>query len=198
MPNPANRLPDELRAEIADYIRAHAGTPQGSHRAISRHFGIAKATVGVIADENDLGDAWAAGVDKTQAATDARKTHLQSQRSLSQEDLLDLVADLSTRFHDEVTHLNVVKLGGEDSGEIVEKTVLPAGPADWRATAGAIAALTKAHLDLARHDKSDEGTGQAIGLLDRFEKGLRVAREARERAAAEAAAAEAEADAEGS
>lgn len=210
MPNPQNRTPDDVRDEVAAHIRAHAGTPAGTYRAIQLRFGIGKATIGVIADEYGLADAWEKGVEQTQAATKARKTYLERQRSLAQEDLIDLVADLTTRFHDDVVHLNVIKLApedyesDEDNGggpfitlERVEKTVLPPGPAEWRATAGAIASLAKAHLELARHDKADEGTGQAIGLLDRFEAGLREAREARQRAAAEAEAAEAEA-AEGS
>lgn len=203
VPNPQNRTPDDVRAEVAAYIEAHAGTPAGSVRAIARKFGLGKATIGVIADDYGLGDAWAKGAERTQAATDTRKVHLQHQRSLIQEDLLDQVAELSTRFHDDVVHLHVIEVAPEDRDvdeetgflklERVEKTVLPPGPAEWRATAGAIASLTRAALDIARHDKGDEGTGQAIGLLDRFEKGLREAREARERAKAEAAAAEAEA-----
>lgn len=201
MPNPQNRYPDELREAIADDIRTLAGTPAGSIRALANKYGVGKATVGVIAEEHGLSDAWAKGADRTQAATNARNTYLQHQRALIQLDLADQVADLLTRFHDDVTHLNVIEVAPEDREvdeetgflklERVEKTVLPPGPGEWRATSGAISSLTRAMLDIARHDKGDDGTGQAKGLLHRFEAGLREAREARERAKAEKAAAEA-------
>jgi transposase-like protein len=206
VPNPP-RYPDDLRLAIAADIEALAGTPEGSVRAIARRHGVSKSLVGVIADEFGLTGRWAQGAQQTDEATKTRMTHVAAQRALAQEDIWDRFAELATQFHDEVTHLNVVKcvpeaIDDEDMNgflavERVERTTLPPGPADYRSMSTALAALTRAALDIARHDKGDEGTGQAIGLLDRFERGLREAREARERAKAEAAAAEVEA-AEGS
>ncbi|SER95464.1 hypothetical protein SAMN05216188_11866 [Lentzea xinjiangensis] len=172
MPNPQNRTPDHIRAEVADYIRAHAGTPEGSVRAIARRFGIGKTTVGVIADEHGLGDAWLEGAEQTAAATEARRVHLGRQRALLQEDLLDSAADLVDRIHDEVVHLNVVKDGGEDGGEHVEHTVLPPGPADYRAMSAAIATFSKAAVDLAKLDNDTSRTDASVGLLDRFWEAL--------------------------
>lgn len=172
MPNPQNRTPDHIRAEVADYIRAHAGTPEGSVRAIARQFGIGKATVGVIADEHDLGDAWAEGAARTANATETRRQHVARQRALLQEDLLDGAADLFERLHDQVVHLNVVKRDGEMAGEYVEQTELPPGPGDYRAMSGAIATLTKAAVDLAKLDNDTSRTDASVGLLDKFWEAL--------------------------
>lgn len=170
MPNPQNRYPDELRAEIADYIRAHAGTPEGSIRAIARHFEISKTTVGVIADEYDLRDAWTEGAEKTANATSTRRTHVAAQRALMQEDLLDKAADLMDRIDDRVTHLNVVRVG--ENMEEVERTELPPGPGDYRAMAGAIATLTRASVELAKLDNDTSRTDASLGLLAEFRQAL--------------------------
>ncbi|WP_041836646.1 hypothetical protein [Actinosynnema mirum] len=195
------RYPDGFRDQVAEYIRAHAGSPEGTFRAISVKFGISKALVGVIADEIGLADAWTDGVARTADATTARRTYLAAQRALLQEDLLDTAADLTSRLHDDVTHLHVVKTipegidadPDEDGGfgflaaERVEHTILPPGPAEWRSTMTAIAAATRAAIDLAKLDQGQDATGQATGMLEQFENSLRAARAERERLATEAA-----------
>lgn len=170
MPNPQNRTPDHIRAEVADYIRAHAGTREGSVRAIARHFGISKTTVGVIADEHDLSDAWTAGAERTANATATRRTHVAWQRALMQEDLLDKAADLMDRIDDQVVHLNVVRVG--ENMEEVEQTTLPPGPSDYRAMAGAIATFTKASVELAKLDNDTSRTEASLGLLAEFRQAL--------------------------
>lgn len=172
MPNPQNRTPERVREAVADYIRVHAGTPEGSFRAIQRKFHLGKSTIGIIADEYGLGDAWAEGAEKTAAATEARRVHVARQRALLQEDLLDKAADLMERMHDDVTHLNVVKRDGEMAGEYVEQTDLPPGPGDFRAMAGAIGVFTKAAVDLAKLDNDTSRTEASVGLLDEFFKAL--------------------------
>lgn len=175
------RIPDETRAEVAEWIRAHAGTPDGTVRAIAARFTIGKATVGKIADEYGLTDAWKNGTEQTQAATAARQAYVAQQRAALQEDLLDTAADLLERLHDRVTHLHVVKSGFDES---VEHTVLPSGPGDWRQTMGAVASATKEAVALAKLDNENTTTQQITGLLDAFQADLAEDRAAREEAAA--------------
>ncbi len=170
MPNPQNRTPDDVRAEVADYIRAHAGTPEGSVRAIARKFGTSKTTVGVIADQYGLSEAWAEGAAQTANATETRRQHVARQRALLQEDLLDKAADLMDRMDDRVVHLNVVRVG--ENMEDVEQTELPPGPGDYRAMAGAITSLTKTAVDLAKLDNDTSRTDASVGLLDKFWEAL--------------------------
>jgi hypothetical protein len=178
---PPQRIPDHTREEIADYIRAHAGTPEGTVRAIANRWGIAKSSVGRIADLHDLTDAWADGVAQTQAATAARSAYIARQRATLQEDLLDTAADLLDRLHDNVVHLNVVKcLASSDQDderppspftptiEIVEQTVLPAGPAEWRQTMNAVQAAVAQAVSLAKLDNDTSTTASVTGLLDQF------------------------------
>lgn len=180
---PPQRIPDETREQIADHIRAHAGTAQGSVRAIANRWGIAKASVGRIADDYGLADAWTDGADRTAAATTARRTYLAHQRGLLQEDYLDAAADLLTRLHDNVVHLNVVKDGGEWGGESVEQTELPPGPAEWRSTMSAIAAANRAAVELAKLDNDDSTTSATVSLLDQFAADLQADRDDRGKAA---------------
>ncbi|WP_372662970.1 hypothetical protein [Amycolatopsis kentuckyensis] len=69
-------------------------------------------------------------------------------------------------------------------GEEVKQTVLDAGPADWRATMGAIGTAAQQTVNLARLDAETAGAGQASGLLEQFEQSLAAARRDREAAAA--------------
>jgi hypothetical protein len=174
---PPPRIPDDIRADIADYIRAHAGTPQGTFRAISAHFGVAKSSIGVVADEYGLTDAWTEAAQRTDAATSARRTYLAAQRALLQEDYLDAAADLLTRLHDDVTYLHVVKTGFDES---IERTVLPPGPAEWRSTMSAVAAANRAAVELAKLDNDDSATTATVSLLDQFAADLQADRAQRE------------------
>jgi len=176
---PPPRIPDEVREEIADYIRAHAGTPQGSVRAIAERWGIAKSSVGRIADLHGLTDAWTEGADRTEAATTARRVYLAAQRALLQEDYLDAASDLLTRLHDPVTHLHVVKTGFDES---IEHTVLPSGPQEWRSTMSAVAAANRAAVELAKLDNDDSATNATVSLLDQFAADLQADRARREEA----------------
>ncbi len=177
------RIPDETRAEVAEWIRAHAGTPDGTVRAIAARFHIGKATVGKIADEHGLTDAWKNGTQQTEAATAARNAYVAQQRAALQEDLLDTAADLLERLHDHVIHLNVVKDSGEMAGEHVEHTELPSGPGDWRQTMAAVSSATKEAVALAKLDNENTTTQQVTGLLDAFMEDLATDRAAREEAA---------------
>ncbi|GLZ34876.1 hypothetical protein Lesp02_70630 [Lentzea sp. NBRC 105346] len=173
-------MPDDQRAEVADYIRAHAGTPDGTVRAIAARFGCSKTTVGRIADQHGLSDAWSEATDRTAAATAARAAYVAAQRAALQEDLLDTAADLLDRLHDRVTHLNVVKAPGEFAGEYVEKTELPSGPGDWRQTMQAVQLASSQAVALAKLDNENTTTASVTGLLDAFMEDLQADREARE------------------
>jgi hypothetical protein len=181
VPSPP-RFSDETRAEVAEWIRQHAGTPEGSVRAIAARFGMGKATVGKIADEFGLTDAWKNGTEQTQAATAARNAYVAQQRAALQEDLLDTAADLLERLHDQVIHLNVVRAAGENAGEYVDETTLPAGPPDWRQTMQAVSFATKEAVALAKLDNENTTTQQVTGLLDAFQEDLAADRAAREAA----------------
>lgn len=181
---PPPRIPDDIREQIADHIRAHAGTPEGTVRAIANRWGIAKASVGRIADDYGLADAWTKGADRTEAATTARRVYLAAQRAHLQEDYLDAAASLLDRLYDDVTHLHVVKTGFDES---IERTVLPAGPQDWRSTMSAIAAANRSAVDLAKLDNDDSATNATVSLLDQFAADLQADRDDREKAPAPAA-----------
>ena len=175
------RIPDDVREKVIADIRelTLAGDPEGSVRAIARRRGISKSSVGRLADDAGLGNAWAEGASRTAQATESRLTYVRDQRALLQEDLLDKSSDLLERFQDEVVHLNVVKCvpedisdGGDGGGylavERVEHTKLPPGPQDLRAMASAVAQLTKAAVDLAKLDNDTSRTDSVTGLLDQF------------------------------
>lgn len=185
--------PDEVVRAVVEDIRAHAGTPEGSVRAIARRHGVSKSTVGRIADDHGLGDKWADGTAQTQQATETRMAHVRRQRALMQEDLLDKASILLDRVDDPVTHLNVVKCApmvgdSEDEPdpfiqtERVEQTVLPPGPGDYRAMAAAITSFTKAAVELAKLDVDTSATNSTVGLLDQFAADLAAERAAREAA----------------
>lgn len=167
MPNPP-RTADHIREAVAEDIIALAGTPEGSVRAIAHKHRIGKTTVGRIADEYGLADAWAENTSQTEQATATRRAHIARQRALLQEDLLDAAADLVNRLHQEVIHLNVVKRDGENAGEYVEQTELAPGPAEWRSTMAAISAATRSAVDLAKLDNDTSRTDATVGLLDQF------------------------------
>ncbi len=165
---PPPRLSDHLRAQVADDIRAHAGTPEGTVRALATKYGISKASVGRIADLNDLSDAWSSATHRTEAATAARSAYIARQRASLQEDLLDTAAGLLDRLHDNVIHLNVVKSEGMGAGEYVEHTALPAGPGEWRQTMNAVQAAVAQAVALAKLDNDTTTTDKIGGLLDQF------------------------------
>lgn len=177
---PPQRYDDGVRAEVADYIREHAGTREGTVRAVAARFQMGKATVGKIADEFGLSDAWKAGTEKTEAATAARQAYVAQQRAALQEDLLDTAADLLERLYDNVVHLNTVRLEGENAGDVVERTILPSGPSDWRQTMAAVSSATKEAVALAKLDNENTTTQQVAGLLDAFMEDLAADRAARE------------------
>ncbi|GAB2964330.1 hypothetical protein [Saccharothrix stipae] len=164
------RIPDDVRDAVLDDVRTLAGTREGSVRAIARRHGISKSSVGRLADDAGLGDAWAAGSAQTAQATESRLTYVRGQRALLQEDLVDKASDLVDRMDDLVTHLNVVKVG--EYQETVEHTVLPPGPGDYRAMAAAITALTRGAVDLAKLDNDTSRTEASVGLIDDFYRAL--------------------------
>lgn len=168
-------LPQETRERIADAIRRD---PTPTQRTIAREFGVSVSTVYRIAAEYDLAEAWEDRREQTEAATAARAADLARRRTELQSGLLDDIAELRRRLFGEVVHLHVVKV--DPTLEEVRETVLDAGPADWRATMGAITAAAQQTANLARLDAETAGAGQASGLLEQFEQSLAAARRARE------------------
>jgi uncharacterized protein with GYD domain len=176
---PGPPLSPQVREAIAEAIRR---TPTPTQRAIAREFGVSVSTVYRVAADYDLADAWEDRRDQTEAATAARAADLSKRRTELQAGLLDDIAELRDRLFGDVTHLHVIKvdMGSED----VRETVLPAGPAEWRATMGAITAAAQQTANLARLDAETAGAGQASGLLEQFEQSLAAARRDRDAAAA--------------
>jgi hypothetical protein len=164
---PGPPLSPQARDAIADAIRR---TPTPTQRAIAREFGVSVSTVYRVAADYDLADAWEDRRDRTEAATAARAADLAKRRTELQVGLLDDIAELRDRLFGDVTHLHVVK--SDQFSEDVRETVLPAGPAEWRATMGAITAAAQQTANLARLDAETAGAGQASGLLEQFEQSL--------------------------
>ncbi|MBP2331245.1 transposase-like protein [Kibdelosporangium banguiense] len=166
------RLSDELKAAIAEDIRATAGTPEGSYRKIAGRHGVGLASVQKVAQQNGLADAWQNGQQQTAAATSVKQTNAAERRAQLQLDLLGDAQELRGRLFGYVTHLHVVKNMGENAGESVEHTELPSGPREWRDTMSAIGIASSKSVELARLEAEQAGTGQASGLLEQFFQSL--------------------------
>lgn len=177
-------LTDQQRADILADIRDTAGTTDGSVRRIAARHGVGMGSVRRIAEEAGLKHAWRDGAYRTEAANTAKAAHLAERRNQLQADLLDDVEELRERLLGDVVHLNVVKRSDAPgmSYEVVEQTVLPAGPEHWRATMGAITTAAGRAIELARAEAENSGTGSASNLLDQFATDLAQARRDRERA----------------
>ncbi|WP_018682192.1 hypothetical protein [Actinokineospora enzanensis] len=186
MPGPA--LSQQQRDAIAADIRETAGTTDGSVRRIARRHGVGMGTVQRIARDYGLLNAWRDGAWRTEAANSQKAAHIAERRNQLAADLLDDIDELRERLLADVTHLHVVKDAGPMAGERVEYNTTPAGPRDWQSTMGAIAAAARTVAEYTRLEAENSGTGAASGLLEQFEKSLRLAREQRDRAAGEAAA----------
>jgi hypothetical protein len=130
------------------------------HNAPSREFGVSVSAGYRVAADYDLADAWEDRHDQTEAATAARAADLAKRRTELQAGLLDDIAELRDRLFGDVIHLHVVK------SDQFSETVLPAGPAEWHATMGAINAAARQTANLARLDAETAGAGQASGLLE--------------------------------
>jgi hypothetical protein len=173
------QITPEKRAAIADAIRQPDGPP--SFAELCAHFECSRDTIVKVAESIGMRDAWEHRRAQTEAATASRAAILAERRTQLQTDLLDDIQKLREKLFGEVTHLNVVKV---DMGtEEVHHTVLPAGPADWRATMGAITGAVQQTVNLARLEAENSGTGAASSLLEDFEASLRQARHDREAAA---------------
>ncbi|AUI56798.1 hypothetical protein [Amycolatopsis sp. BJA-103] len=169
-------LPQETRDRIADAIRRD---PTPTQRAIAAEFGVSVSTVYRVAADYDLADSWEDRREQTEAATAARAADLAKRRTELQSGLLDDIAILRKKLFGDVVHLHVVKV--DPTAEEVRETVLPAGPADWRATMGAITGAVRETTNLARLEADTSGAGAASNMLEQFEASLRIARHDRER-----------------
>lgn len=174
-------LSRETRDAIAAAIRDREPTP--SVRDLCAEFDVAKATIYRISEEYGLRDAWEDRTHRTEAATAANAAELSRRRTELQAGLLDDIQQLRDRLFGDVTHLHVVKV--DMGAEEVQRTVLPSGPHEWRATMSAITGATQQTIGLARLEAETSGAGQASGLLEQFEASLRDARHQREAASRE-------------
>ena len=168
-------LTDQQRADILADIQATAGTADGSVRKIAARHGVGMGSVRRIADAAGCGDAWESGSQRTAAANGQKREHLAQRRLELQSGLIDDAEHLRAKLFDKVTHLNVVRqsAGPGESYEIVEQTVLDAGPQDWRATMGAIAQAAGRIAELARLDaEANAGEGEGAKALRAIADGV--------------------------
>lgn len=152
-------LTDQQRAEILDDIRETAGSTDGSVRRIAARHHVGMGSVRRIADAAGIGDAWESGSQRTAAANAQKAVHLTQRRLELQSGLIDDAEDLREKLFGNVVHLNVVRRSDEPgmSYEVVEETVLPAGPQEWRVTMGAITSAVGRTVELARLDAEQAG-----------------------------------------
>lgn len=170
MPIPRSALTPEQWQALVDDITATAGTPEGSVRRIAARHDVSMRTVRTVAAEAGLADAWASGRARTAAAAQARTVTAAERRSWLIVDLLDDIDELRERLLDDVTVPHPT-LG---------TVTVPVGPADLRNLATAVGILIDKHAQLVRLEQETSGSGQAAGLLERFEQALRQARQVRD------------------
>lgn len=152
MPAPID--PDKRRA-IAAAIRA--GTGQRSRNSIARQFGVAGRTVGKIAEEQGLTDAWDRTV--TARASASKQADNRARRA----ELGQLLLADSFRLRERLWQPAETVLPNGDT----TITELP-GARDVRDFAVAVQGAVRTHLDLDRHDAADDGVGAARSLIAEF------------------------------
>jgi transposase-like protein len=156
------KLDDEKRAAILAAIESRKG--QCSRAALAREFEVSASTVGNIAREAGITDAFART--KTAAATRARSTDLAARRAALAERMLDLAESISNRVDSSYTV--VVATQHE-----VHIETLPVPPLKETKDGMAAAGMAlKAHMDLVRFDTKDGGNAAAVALVDVLARGF--------------------------
>lgn len=154
------RIPDAKRARIAGDIRAG----QMSRNDIARKYRVAAATVGNIAAEEGIADAF----DRTHTIKGARAKQADNKMRRAQlaMDLLEDAQRLRTRAWEPYQ----VVVGTPDGAEIVELK-LPPLP-DARAAYTSIGICSDKSIAIEKHDTSDDGADHAQSMLGRLLTGL--------------------------
>jgi hypothetical protein len=153
------------RALIEQAIRDGAG--QVSRNAIAKQFGVAGSTVGKIATEAGLTEAF--DRTKTERATRARSVDLADVRLRLQERWAAKANEALDRSEREC---QVFAFGGQFNEFSSE--ILPLPPAaDYRSFVTAAAVATDKMVALAKYDAADDGVAGAVSAIENIMDALR-------------------------
>lgn len=155
------RLPEEKRQAILDAIKAGAGWR--SRNDIGREFGVSAATVGNIANEAGITDAFDRTL--TARASEAKQVDNRVRRA----ELSALLLEDSFRLRDRMWQPAETIL---PNGQIVT-TELPVAR-DVRDFSASVQANVKTHLDVDKHDTGDQGADDAKSMLLGVAEGLKA------------------------
>lgn len=155
------RLPEEKRQAILDAIKAGAGWR--SRNDVAKEFGVAGSTVGKIAEDEGIVDAF----DRTQVAraSEAKQVDNRARRA----ELSALLLEDSFRLRERMWQPAETIL---PNGQIV-MTDLPVAR-DVRDFSASVQANVKTHLDVDKHDVGDQGAEDAKSMLLGVAEGLKA------------------------
>jgi transposase-like protein len=151
----AERLPDDVRARVADAIRAG-----GTCRGIAREHAVSTATVRKIAEEFGITGAFSRA--KTENATRARVADLADRRARIAEQMLDLADHIAKR----ATAAYTITVATKDDVHTITLDEPPLGEVRQAMTAVGIA-LDK-HMALIKFDTREVANPVAASLVDRL------------------------------
>lgn len=155
------RLAEEKRQHILDAIKAGAGWR--SRNDIAKEFGVAGSTVGKIAEDEGIVDAF----DRTKVAraSEAKQVDNRARRA----ELSALLLEDSFKLRDRMWQPAETIL---PNGQIV-LTELPVAR-DVRDFSASVQANIKTHLDVDKHDTGDQGADDAKSMLLGVAEGLKA------------------------
>lgn len=156
------KIDDQKRATILQAIRDRAGTC--SRAALAREFEVSASTVGNIARDAGLVDAFART--KTAAATRARSTDLADRRARLAERMLDLAESIGKRL--DSSYEVIVQTQHDVFREMLGQPPLK----EVKDGMAAVGTAVKAHMELIRFDTKDGGSSAAIALVDVLARGF--------------------------
>jgi transposase-like protein len=155
------RLAEEKRQSILDAIKSGAGWR--SRNDIAKEFGVAGSTVGKIAEDEGIVDAF----DRTQVAraSEAKQVDNRARRA----ELSALLLEDSFRLRERMWQPAETIL---PNGQIIT-TELPVAR-DVRDFSASVQANVKTHLDVDKHDVGDQGAEDAKSMLLGVAEGLKA------------------------
>lgn len=178
-------MPPPLDEALRDAILADIRAGQKARNRIARDHDVSPSTVTKIAQDEGLTEAF----DRSQTihATRARNADSDARQAELRARLLETGHMLVGRIDRPVPIWGIgqdVDETGGRTARIVKDTIEP-GPKDWKDLMAAVASASSQAVAIQRASVDAEGTGQAAGLLEKFEQSLRKARQERDQQAAE-------------
>ncbi len=160
-----SRIPDDKRQQILDAIRAGAGTR--ARADIAREYGVSGPTVGKIAREAGITDAFDRS--RTEAATQAASADAAARRAKLSSELLDKVDVFLGKLGQDWTKTVVVP--GQGTRKVEADTVEIATGIQRLMTSVGI--TIDKHLALIKFDAGDTGADEAKSMLLGVAEGLK-------------------------